>query len=168
MKISKLLWHFLIISQVQCVEQTAEKAFPIILQKESIECGPICLKMVAEHFGKKVELRKLCELSKMDSTGTSLFALSEAAKEIGLNSLAAKIEFDTLIKKGLPLPAMLHWNNNHFVVLYKYHKNFFWIADPAIGKVEYDKKEFCSHWLQSDISNRKEGVILLLEKTDKF
>jgi ATP-binding cassette, subfamily B, bacterial len=168
MKMSRFLGLFLIMSHVQCDEQTGEKAFPIILQNESIECGPVCLKMVAEHYGKNVELKKICQLSKMDSSGTSLFALSEAAKEIGLNSLAAKIEFDTLIKKDLPLPAMLHWNNNHFVVLYKYNEEKFWIADPAKGKVEYNKKDFCSHWLQSETISGKEGVILLLETTDKF
>ena len=67
----------------------------------------------------------------------------------------------------MPLPAILHWDGNHFVVLYKAAKNKLWIADPAKGKVEYSKEEFCKHWIPSE-SKSKSGIIMLLEVNDSI
>jgi ATP-binding cassette, subfamily B, bacterial len=166
MKITKFLCLFLIFNHVACIGQT-EKTFPIIIQSDPNECGPVCLKMILEHYGKKIDLKELCSLSKMDSTGTSLLALSDAAEKVGMKTLAAKISIERLIE-GLPLPAILHWDNNRFVVLTESKEDKFTIIDPVIGKIRYNKKKFCSHWFQSAITNGAEGVILLLETTDKF
>jgi ATP-binding cassette subfamily B protein len=104
----------------------------------------------------------------MDNDGTSLGDISEAAEIIGLHTLAVKIDYDTMLNE-VPYPAMLHWNKNHFVVIYKMEKNKIWIADPAKGYVTYTKEEFLPHWINNDIDDElKEGYALLLETTDSF
>ncbi len=150
-----------------CSSQNEAVGFPIILQTESTECGPVCLKMIAQHYKINVDLKELFRLTKMDDDGTSLLSLCQAADSIGLTTLAARVELNKINGDSLPLPAILHWDGNHFVVLYKASKNKLWIADPAIGKVEYSKEEFCKHWGSSE-SKTKSGIIMLLEVNDSI
>ncbi|MFK7771575.1 MAG: cysteine peptidase family C39 domain-containing protein [Saprospiraceae bacterium] len=141
--------------------------FPIILQKSSMQCGPICLQMISKYHGKEVDVKRLEIISKMDKTGTSLLGLEEAADSVGLESLAVKLSFEDLIKEA-PLPAILHWNMNHFVVVYHATKTKIYIADPAYGKLEYSKEAFCKNWIPKDSTSNNKGIILLLEPTSSF
>ncbi len=133
-----------------------------------MDCGPTCLRMVAKYFGKSYSLPFLREKCYIDKAGVSLKGISEAAELIGLRSLAVKIP--TFGKKGTPslaeapLPAILHWNQNHFVVLYKISKKYAWIADPADGKHKLSIDEFERSW----ISGGDQGIALLLETTHAF
>jgi len=133
-----------------------------------MDCGPTCLRMVAKSYGKSYTLPFLREKCYIDKAGVSLKGISEAAELIGLRSLAVKVP--TKAKKGVPslieapLPAVLHWNQNHFVVLFKISKSHVWIADPADGKHKLTHAEFEKSW----ISDNNLGITLLLEPTNRF
>ena len=133
-----------------------------------MDCGPTCLRMVAKHYGQTYSLPYLREKSYIDRAGVSLKGVSEAAEHIGLRSLAVKIPYNNSKNEPslleAPLPAILHWNQNHFVVVYKANKNNVWIADPADGKHKLNRKEFEDSWL----SDSDQGIALLLEPSNSF
>jgi ATP-binding cassette subfamily B protein len=132
-------------------------------QPDEMDCGPTCLRMVARHYGKSYMLQDLRQLSKSTRSGSSLLGISEAAEKIGFRTLGIKITFDKLIEDA-PLPCIAHWNQNHFVVIYKIKRDTIYIADPGHGLLKYSKEEFLKSW-KSDIN---EGILLLLEPTPEF
>ena len=103
------------------------------------------------------------KLSSFNSVqGTSLLGLSEACDSIGIKNLGIRVEYDSILK--FYNPTIAHWEKNHFVVVYKMAKDSAWVADPAIGKVRYSKKEFCESWTQSEGNTTpEEGIMLLTE-----
>lgn len=133
-----------------------------------MDCGPTCLRMIAKAYGKSYTLPFLREKCYIDKAGVSLKGISEAAELIGLRTLAVKIP--RIAKKNepslseAPLPCIAHWNQNHFVVIYKISKTHIWIADPAEGKHKLTLVEFEKSWL----SDGKDGIVLLLEPTNEF
>ena len=138
-------------------------------QKDQMDCGPACLSMVASAYGKKYPLEYLREHSFITREGVSVLGIKGAAKTIGLEGLAAKISIERLVNEA-PLPCILHWNQNHFVVLCGIKKRVFGkglvfkIADPGHGIVSLSEEEFKKHWL----SDGKQGVALLLEPKEEF
>tara|TARA_R110002096_G_scaffold101775_3_gene225191 strand:+ start:6630 stop:8684 length:2055 start_codon:yes stop_codon:yes gene_type:complete len=99
--------------------------------------------------------------------GSNLKSLANAAEAIGLRSLPAKIDFNQLME--VPLPCILHWDKDHFVVLYKIKKDRCYISDPAHGLITYTQTECIQHWIgQNATVHTEEGVVLLLESTPKF
>ncbi|WP_299285991.1 peptidase domain-containing ABC transporter [uncultured Mucilaginibacter sp.] len=133
-------------------------------QLDQMDCGPTCLRMVAKHYGRNYKtqtLRQLCEINK---EGVSLLGISDAAEKIGFRSLAAKLGLTDL--KEAELPFILHWRQNHFVVLYKIKKGKFFLADPAKGLVTLTESEFNKNWLP-DLET-VEGIALLLSPTPVF
>ena len=92
----------------------------IYRQIESKDCGPTCLKIIASHFGKTVNTQYLREISETTREGSNLLTLSEAAEQLGFRTLGIKISLEKLSEA--PLPCILHWNKNHYVVLYKIKK----------------------------------------------
>lgn len=167
MKIKLLLLVSFIAIQIGCNAPYTNRKFPIILQEKPKQCGPVCLQMICKFYGKDIELKKIEEFSGMDHSGTSLLGLSEAADSIGLKNLGIQLTFDILSKEA-PLPAIVHWNNNHFVIVYKTRNNKVWVADPALGKMEYTNKEFLEGWLKTDTDTSGEGVALILEPKPEF
>lgn len=131
-----------------------------------MDCGPTCLKMVSAHYGKNFSIQFLREICDINYHGVSVAGIENAAKAIGLKTIAAQLPFDALINKA-PLPCILHWNRKHFVVLFKASKKFLWVADPAMQKViRYRHQTFLSHW--GDDSMGGQGVALFLEPTADF
>lgn len=143
------------------------KKIPVILQERPQQCGPVALQIICQYYGKDVELSELESLTKMTEEGTSLLSVSDAAEKLGFRTLAASVPYEKL-RKEAPLPAILHWRNNHFLVLYKINKDSAWISDPASGLVSYETSEFIFNWRQSVIDSDTVGVVLLLEKTASF
>ena len=148
--------------------------FPVIIQLDSMDCGPVSLKMIAKYYGKEFSLDKLRQLTFTVKDGVSLFAISETAEQIGFKTVGGRIPFDKLEKEAL-LPCIVHWNQNHFVVVYKIEsKNVFrkqaivYVADPAHGKVKYTEQEFKEHWISTKSGEEEKGVVLLMEPTQKF
>jgi len=95
--------------------------FPHYTQLDSMDCGPACLRMIAKYYGRSYTLQNLRERSFITREGVSMLGISDAAESIGMHTQGVKITLDQLIEDA-PLPCILHWNQNHFVVLYKISK----------------------------------------------
>ncbi|MFC1222208.1 peptidase domain-containing ABC transporter [Pedobacter sp. BG31] len=135
-------------------------------QPDQMDCGPTCLRMIARHYGKRLSLQRLRETSGMSRNGVSLLGISEAAEKNGFRTSGIKLPLELLAE--IDLPVILHWDQNHFVVLYKIHKRKYYIADPAKGIIIYTHSEFEKHWLSTHSQHRSEGVALTLEPTPEF
>jgi len=141
-----------------------------------MDCGPTCIRMVAKHYGNSVNMETLRLASQISKEGVSLLGIAEAAEKIGFNAKGVTLSYDELTKEAR-LPAILHWEQNHFVVLYKVKGRFFFrrndemmVADPGKGMVSYTKQEFLNHWISTKDEHTGEplGVALLLEPTPAF
>ena len=144
-----------------------KKSFPTYKQPDSKDCGPTCLKIIAKYYGKTINIQTLRIYSETTREGSSLLNLSDAAEKIEFRTLGVKLDLNKL--EEAPLPCILHWNKEHYVVLYKIKKNKFHISDPAIGLIEYSKEEFLKFWIGNNSDeNTNEGIALLLEPTPKF
>ena len=142
--------------------------FTFYKQYDSMDCGPACLRMVVKHFGRNISIQSVREKAQIGKEGVNLLGISEAAETIGLNARAVKIDIGSLINNNTELPAILHWKQNHFVVLYKVDNERFFIADPAIGLVTYTKEEFKKCWISIVEHGQEEGVALFLQPTQIF
>lgn len=143
------------------------KTFPFYKQSDSKDCGPTCLRIIAKHYGKLISLQEIREISETTREGSNLLKLSDAAEAIGFKSIGVKIDYDQLTE--VPLPCIVHWNKNHFVVVYAIKKDIIHISDPSYGLITYTKEEFLSRWIGNNATERtKEGIALLLEVTPKF
>lgn len=129
-----------------------------------MDCGPTCLRMVAKYFGKNYSLQDLRQRCFVTREGVSLLGISDGAESIGLRTLAAKISYEKLAEEA-PLPCIAHWNQSHFVVVYKITKNKVLVGDPATDLVEYTKEEFLRGWKSG---SGEEGIVLLLETSQEF
>jgi ATP-binding cassette, subfamily B, bacterial len=141
--------------------------FPFYPQHDEMDCGATCLRMVARHFGRFYSLEYLRELTHMDRQGVSMLGISEAAETIGMQSLAVETTFEQLASV-IPFPCIVHWDQSHFVVVYRIHRNRVWIADPAKGKYQLDQQDFMQHWISSWDENEPHGIVLLLQTTPEF
>lgn len=142
------------------------KSFPRYIQHDAMDCGPTCLRMVAAFYGKRYSLEGLREKSFITREGVSMLGISEAAEKIGFRSICVQVGYEKL--QEAPLPCIIHWNQQHFVVVYKLNDKHVWVADPGAGKLKYTKEEFCNCWLSSRKNEEDTGVALLLEPTPEF
>lgn len=151
------------------------KKFPFYLQADSKDCGPTCLKILAKHYGKVLPIQSLRDLSETSREGSNLLFLSDAAEKIGFKTIGVKISLNKLGE--VPLPCILHWNNNHYVVLYDVPNSkkrlkggkSYKISDPAIGLIDYSEEEFLKFWIGNNADETTvEGIALLVEPTPKF
>ena len=138
--------------------------FPHYMQTDAMTCGPSCLRIVSAYYGLKYSLAELVTISQTTREGSSLLGISKAAEKIGFRTLGIKITFDKLVNEA-PFPFIAHWNQNHFVVVYKIKNNIVYISDPAHGLLEYTKEEFIKSWVSD---GKDEGILLLLETTPEF
>ena len=144
--------------------------FKFTPQYGQMDCGPACLAMVSSHYGKTYPLEYLRKNAFITREGVSLLGIKEASEKIGFNTFSAKLSVEELIANKSTLPCILHWNQNHFVVLTKITQNIFTkkysyhIADPAHGTIKLSKNNFKKSW----ISKEDKGVALLLNPTEDF
>ena len=144
------------------------KNFTIYIQPDTMDCGPTCLLMVAKHYKRTISLQKLRSHSETTRSGSSLQGIAEAGEKIGFRTLGVKIDFNKLEEEA-PLPAIVFWNERHFVVVYKIKKDKVYIADPAHGLLTYSKQEFIDNWIGKHANETtEEGIVLLLEPTAKL
>lgn len=124
-----------------------------------MQCGVACLAMICRHYGLNIGLESLQEMCPPSREGVSMLAISETAKSLGLENATAKISVETLFEA--PLPAILHWNQNHFVVLCRIRDGRrFYIADPGKGLTTCSREEFCHHWLGERESGDAKGIAM--------
>ncbi len=144
------------------------KTFPIYKQLDAMDCGPTCLRMVAKYYGRSISLDYLRNKSEYGKEGVSMLGLAAAAESIGLKTIGAKLSFEQLINDA-PLPAIIHWQQYHFVVLTPgSDKANLVIADPAKGLIKQSRTEFCKSWLSTNENATSKGTALLLETTPAF
>jgi len=143
--------------------------FPFYRQYDAMDCGPTCLRMIAKHYGKTLNLAALRRHSRIGREGVSLLGISEAAEKIGFKTLASRLSFGQLDSDAL-LPCILHWKQNHFVVLppqnYSAKRRFskIWIADPAEGLIRVDRSSFMEAWC----GQQMDGIVLQLDPGPEF
>lgn len=139
------------------------KKFPFFKQPDQMDCGPTCLRMVAKHYGKNFNLQRLRDISGINREGVSLLGISEAAEKIGFRTTGNRVTLGQLSE--INLPAILHWNQNHFVVLYKIKRGIYYIADPGKGLIEFTEKEFVQRWISVNNTTEGQGIVLILSPT---
>lgn len=141
-----------------------------IHQHDSTDCGPTCLRIMSNYYGKDFSLEYLREQSYIGKDGVSLLNTKILAEKLGFETVSVKLDLQTIIEEN-PLPCILHWNQNHFVVLYKIKKQLFtnklqfYLADPAHGKVVLNQEQFTKAWISSQ---DEKGIALLLSPTQSF
>jgi ATP-binding cassette, subfamily B, bacterial len=145
------------------------KRFPIFHQRDAMDCGPTCLRMISAWYGRQYgveQLRKHCNIGR---AGVSIMGIAEAAEIIGMRSLAVKVTWERFSRE-VPLPCIAHWEQNHFVVVCAIKHGKVHVADPAKGKLVYPKDEFISGWMsQAALRNAEEtGILMLLEPSPTF
>jgi len=127
--------------------------------------------MIAKHYGKSFSVQQLRENSHIVRTGVNLLGLSEAAESIGFRSTCVRTSIQKL-KEQAKLPCIIHWNQEHFVVLYRIKKKknkwIFCISDPAYGLLEYEEQEFKKCWITTVQAGVEKGVAMFLETTPQF
>ncbi len=142
--------------------------FPFYKQLDAMDCGPTCLRMIAKYHGKAYSLPFLREKCYIDKAGVSLAGMSEGAELIGLRTMGVKVPLrtsdDEPALSDAPLPCVVHWNQNHFIVVYKITKRHVYIADPGSGKFKLTYREF----EKSFCSQGDNGIALILETTPEF
>jgi len=123
--------------------------------------------MISKHYGKTIPMFFLSKICFVTTEGVSLKGIGEAADNLGIKTIAGNIKITKL--SDSPLPCILHWNQNHFVVLYKVKKGkIFYVADPAKGLVKYNIEDFKKHWISTHSSGEEKGIAMFLEPTPAF
>ncbi|MCW3170102.1 peptidase domain-containing ABC transporter [Chryseobacterium sp. 09-1422] len=133
-------------------------------QLDSMDCGPTCLRIITQYFGKKFSSEYLRLITFQSRTGVSFHDLIAASQELRLETLAVEISFGKLMSEA-PKPCILHWKNDHFVVLVPQQKSGkITVADPEYGRLDLSEEEFKENWLQENST----GKALLFETTEAF
>jgi ATP-binding cassette subfamily B protein len=132
-----------------------------------MDCGATCLRMIAKYYGKSYTSQTLRKRSYITREGVSLLGISDAVESIGMRTMGVKTTLDNILKENVT-PFIAHWNQNHFVVVYKIDKNKVFVADPGKSKITYTKQEFLNHWASTKEDGEYQGVALMLEPTTAF
>ena len=142
--------------------------FPFTRQFDQMDCGPACIRMVAAAHGRHYPLSYLRSLSHLTREGVSVAGIRDALAQIGMESLSFEMTLEQLREK-CPLPAILHWEQNHFVVLYEAKRSrwsgrwHYSVANPAYGKHTFSEESFSRFWL-----NGEKGVVVAISPTEDF
>ena len=139
------------------------KSFPNYRQFDQMDCGPTCLQILAKHYGKETSLEEIRQNSYIDRSGVSLAGIKSAAEIIGFETFSVMLSWEDLRSK-VPTPCIIHWDDNHFVVLYRIKNQKVFVSDPARGKQTFSVEDFKKHW----IPGKTEGVVMILQPTQDF
>ncbi len=144
------------------------KSFPWIKQKDAMQCGSACLAMICMFHGQKRNLNEISKICRPSISGISVNGIEEAAEKLGLKADSRFIPYKELT--SISHPVILHWNQNHFVILFKVSKNGkkFYVSDPGKGISTYSHDEFRKHWVSTIIGGEENGVVISLLPTKDF
>jgi ATP-binding cassette subfamily B protein len=118
--------------------------YPFYPQQSMMDCGAACLVMIGRYWGKKFSLNRVRELAQINRDGSHLKGLCTAGETLGFNPKPIKASFDQLAKQNLP--AIVHWEGNHYVVLWEVNNKEVILGDPGIGQRRISKQEFITGW----------------------
>lgn len=142
------------------------KKFKFYGQYDAMQCGIACLRMVCAYYGREYSSDFISKYCHATTEGVSLLGIMEAATKLGFQTVCNRLTLEQLREKNLP--CVLHWNQNHFVVLYKIKKQKYYIADPGKGKVVYGRDDFEAKWSQCVDNAAKKGIALFLTPSASF
>ncbi|WET69765.1 peptidase domain-containing ABC transporter [Sphingobacterium sp.] len=140
------------------------KKFPHYKQMDQMDCGATCLRIIFKYFGKLVSIHKIRKLCQTTKNGVNLLGISEAAEKLGFRTYGVRLSLEQL--KEVELPCILHWNQNHFVVLYKIKNGRYYVSDPSAGLMIYLEKEFSKNWFST--RELHAGLSMLLSPGPNF
>lgn len=140
------------------------RQFPWEYQMDAKDCGPACLKIIAKYYGKYYSLQYLRDLCGITREGVSFLDISYAAEKIGLRTVSVKATIENLTTR-IPLPCIIHWDENHFIVVYNTKKGKIYVSDPAKGLLSYSEEEFKDRWYKE---NEEFGMLMVLEPMANF
>ncbi|MFC7525726.1 peptidase domain-containing ABC transporter [Parapedobacter sp. GCM10030251] len=140
------------------------RLFPHYIQQDQMDCGATCLRMICRHYGRNLPIYRLRQLCQVTKSGVNLLGISEAAEKLGFRTQGVRLTLEQL--EDITLPSILHWRQNHFVVLYKIRGGRYYIADPANAKRVLTKKEFTDNWFAH--KELYDGLSLVLSPTQQF
>ena len=141
--------------------------FKVERQHDCMQCGIACLQMICNYYGKEYSLDSLSKICFATTEGVSMLGISETATSLGFHVVNVKCTVKTLTE--VSLPSILHWNQNHFVVLYRVkNEKKFYIADPGKGLVTYSLEELKKHWISTNSNGQDKGIAMFLETTPTF
>lgn len=132
-----------------------------------MSCGVTCIRMICAYYGRNFSQDNLSKICFATTEGVSLLGIRDAAVKIGFYTISGRLTIDEL--SSATLPCILHWNQNHFVVLYKVKKGRkFYVADPGKGLITYTIDEFKQHWIETGQREEEKGIAMFLEPTQAF
>ena len=145
------------------------KRLPVVIQHDTTDCGVACIAMVCSWYSINLSLSELKEQCVPTMEGVSLKSIANTLENFGFRAIGGRITTTALIEK-VTLPVILHWHQNHFVVLFKITRKksgvLFHIADPATGPVIYSLEEFEREWISTRTLHEDKGVALLIYKQE--
>lgn len=131
-----------------------------------MDCGPACIRMIAKYYGKNFSLQTLRAMSGVGREGATLLNISRTAQVLGFRTIAVNEKLE-MLEENAPLPFIAHWEQNHYLVVYKIRKGYVYVADPAKGHIKYNKKDFTDGWATHE-NGLTTGFALLMEPTAAF
>ncbi|MEO1431098.1 MAG: peptidase domain-containing ABC transporter [Cyanobacteria bacterium J06633_8] len=134
--------------------QKVTHRYPYFAQQSASDCGAACLVMVSRYWGKRFSVNRLRDVANVDRNGASLRGLTAAAESIGFNTKPVKASLDKLAQQELP--AIIHWEGKHYIVVYEVTQKHVIVADPGIGQITLTHEEFKAKWT---------NYVLLLQPT---
>ncbi|MBZ4187681.1 cysteine peptidase family C39 domain-containing protein [Niabella beijingensis] len=136
------------------------KSVPMIYQRHKKDCGPACVCMVAQFYGKECTLEAVVSFCNVTDKGITMSALQAAIEKLGLESVIIKCTIGDLYE--VPLPAIVLWNRRHFVVLCEASESSFKVLDPTLGEKNYSYSMFAKGWERSV----GYGIVVAIENSD--
>lgn len=143
------------------------RRIPVFIQHDANDCGPTCLRIIARYYGKSYSLERLREQCFITHSGVSLLGISEAAEHIGFRTRGLQLSFEQL-ENDVRFPCVVHWRQDHFIVVHRIKGDTVFVVDPAFGKIEYSKEEFLKQWASTVSDHVPLGICLELEPTPDF
>jgi len=140
------------------------KRFPFYCQNDAVDCGPTCLRMISKYYGREYSSQYICGKINVGREGVSLLGLDKAARALGMHALGVRITFKKL-ERDVHLPCIAHWEQNHYIVIYRIQENRVFVANPRYGLLIYSKEEFIRGWISAD---KTRGVVLIIKPTSEF
>lgn len=137
--------------------QALTQRYPFLKQHSKMDCGVACLATIGRYWGKRFSMNQLRDIANVSREGISIQGLVTAAESIGFSARPSKGTLEGLSQQRLP--AIVHWQGNHFVVVYAISRRRVVVVDPAIGRQSFSPAEFKANWT---------GYTLLLEPTLLF
>lgn len=138
-------------------------------QRDMMDCGAVCLQCICNYYGKDFDLQYIRELCHITRNGVSMLGIADAAEQLGFKTIGIKLNWEQ-ISNDVHLPCIIHWSQQHFVVVGSIKNNRVTVMDPAAGILKYHKADFLNSWLnlRDTYSDKKLGAALLLSPTASF